>query len=152
MLARKGRECFGGWPEQINARFFQNRLSGCSDEQGFIISVILFPSLDPAPDIRAATAFSHSQMFPVVASGSLPLDHFPRSEEFRKNLAIRTLEKSRNWDELLSHLLGLLYHALPLLLPEILNCADQYRSGYAGQDNVGCESACVIDPLNECSR
>ena len=40
--------------------FFQNRLSGFSDEQGFITSASLSLSLTPPPDTRAATAFSHS--------------------------------------------------------------------------------------------
>ncbi|RQD80947.1 MAG: hypothetical protein D5R99_03665 [Methanocalculus sp. MSAO_Arc1] len=39
MLAREGRECFGGCQKQINPRFLWNRLSGCSLEQGFIRSV-----------------------------------------------------------------------------------------------------------------
>ncbi|RQD81805.1 MAG: hypothetical protein D5R99_00960 [Methanocalculus sp. MSAO_Arc1] len=60
-----------GLPEQIIPRFLRNRLSGCSDEQGFISSVILLPSLDPAPRYPRRTCFLslHNSHDPVVASG-----------------------------------------------------------------------------------
>ncbi|MCP1662304.1 hypothetical protein J2T61_000978 [Methanocalculus sp. AMF5] len=66
MLSRVAADAGAGWggnaplvcQKQINPRFLWNRLSGCSLEQGFIISVILLPSLDPPPDTRAARAFS----------------------------------------------------------------------------------------------
>ncbi|RQD79983.1 MAG: hypothetical protein D5R96_09220 [Methanocalculus sp. MSAO_Arc2] len=104
--AREGREWLRLAFRGDTPRFFQNRLSGCSDEQGLITSARLIPSLTPPPDIRAATA-SVTPDDSVAASGSLT-GSIPRSEEFRKNLAIRILEKSHQyiisaWDLAFQH-------------------------------------------------
>ncbi|WP_292734711.1 hypothetical protein, partial [Methanocalculus sp.] len=53
--AREGRECFGA-ARADKRPILKNRLSGCSLEQGFIISVIMLPR-EPAPRYPRRTCF-----------------------------------------------------------------------------------------------